>query len=411
MKRKILQVILGFLSKKIIKKYKPKIIAITGSAGKTTTKDAIAFFLEKHFFIRKSIGNLNTEFGLPLVFIGVAEGGGNSFSKWASIISKGFSLLFKKVKYPEIIIAEMGADKPGDIRYLTKIAKPDIGIITWIGDIPVHIEAYQSVEDIAEEKSQIIRRLSKKNISILNFDDEQIREIREESKTINYYFGFNEGADILLSSLKNETIQKNGILKPHGISFEINYQGKNYKIHLPHCLGKSFAYAVGAAFAVAVAMKADLSNFADTFLEFRPEKGRMNMINGIDGTFIIDDSYNSSPAALKLALETFKDLSFPRKIAVLGDMKELGKYSKTAHSKIGEKLLFCDVLITFGNQAKVIAESAEEEGMKNQNIYHFNNINSVVEKMKELSRPGDLILIKGSRSMEMDKIIEELVID
>ena len=229
MKRKILQIILGKITKIIIKKYRPKIVAVTGSVGKTSTKNTIAFLLENYFSVRKSVGNLNTEFGVPLVFMGKKKGG-DSFWGWLGIIFYGIKLIvFKNKDYPKIVVVEMGADKPGDISYLTGIVKPDISVVTWIGEIPVHLENYKNLDQLVSEKSKIVEVLKKDNYSVLNYDDCEIRRMKEKTESTVVYFGFDESSEVKISDLAYPI----NLEKFEGITFNLEYQEKNKKIHLP----------------------------------------------------------------------------------------------------------------------------------------------------------------------------------
>ena len=384
MKKRLLQKILGFITKKIVGKYQPKVVAITGSVGKTSTKNAISLLLKKYFTLWETSGNLNTEFGVPLTFIGKKEGGGSSIWEWIKIIISGIGLILKKKKdYPEVVVVEMGADKPGDISYLTGLVRPSIGVVTMIGKTPVHIENYESLEELTNEKSKIVEVLEKDGYAILNFDDPLIKKMGEKINAKVIYFGFSEGADVRIEDFTT------GI---KGTSFKCNTQ----QIYLPYCLGKPFVYSVAASFACGIALGLDLKKAGDIFKDLKPEKGRMNLIRTND-YFILDDSYNASPASTKSALETLRDLPGKRRIAVLGDMKELGEESLQSHKEIGELASqVCDFFITVGDLASEM------------NASNYKTNKEAVEKIKSILRPGDLILVKGSRSMKMEEIVEEI---
>ncbi len=408
MKRKILQIILGIITKGIIKKYNPKVVAVTGSAGKTSTKNAVSYFLKNYFSVRKSVGNLNTEFGAPLVFIGCQEGGGNSFVNWLKIILSGFKLiLFKDVNYPKIVIVEMGADKPGDISYLTKMVKPHISIVTLIGKIPVHLENYENLNQLISEKSKIVEILNENDYSVLNFDDIEVKRMKEKTKSKTIFFGFDETSEIKISDFEyNQDNEKN-----NGISFKIEYKDSIKKINLLNCYGKAFAYTVAASISCGVALGIDFENIdLKVFRDLKPEKGRMNLIESTNGSFVLDDTYNASPVSVKSALEVVTSLGARKRIVALGDMKELGSESGKAHREIGEIIFgLADYIITVGKEAKKIKERAIEVGFNVDNAYHFNESEEAINTIKEISGVNDLILIKGSRSMEMDKITKALI--
>ncbi len=409
MKRESLQKILGSLTKRIVAKYNPKVVAITGSVGKTSTKNAIALLLEKNFTVWGKSGNLNTEFGVPLAFMGKDKGGGDSFWRWGKIILFGIHLLVKKRNnYPDIVIAEMGADRPGDISYLTSLIKPDISIITMIGEIPVHLENYGSIQEVTEEKARIIEGTKPGGFIILNSDDPKVKEMGKNSNSILVYYGFDEGADVRISDF---TIETRGSFKDktlYGSSFKLTYKGRSERIHLPYCIGKPSAYSVAAAYACGMAMGIDLSRFADIFRDLKPEEGRMNFIEA-NNYSVIDDTYNASPASVESALETIKEIPARRKIVILGDMKELGDRSSGAHRKIGKVIpKVADLLVTVGDLAEEIKEAAISSGMELTRVSSFKTAHQAVDRIKSIAREGDLILVKGSRSMKMEEIVKEI---
>jgi len=310
MKRKILGFILKQLTLGIINKYQPKIIAVTGSTGKTSAKNAIYTVLSTFYDTRKSEENLNTEFGLPLAFIGGINAK-NSFSKWLENIFKGLKLLIIKDKnYPRFIIVEMGADKPRDISKLLKIAKPNVAIVTAIGNIPVHLENYQDIDELAFEKSQIVRVLNSQDIAILNADDERVKKMEKVTQAKILFFGFTEDANLKITNFKlvTKTIER-GFEIPIGVSFNLNYQGEKSLVFLKNHLGIPSVYAATIGAAVGLIFDIPLNEISKALEKFQPEKGRMNLIEGIKNSLIIDDSYNASPLAVEAALQTLKDIS------------------------------------------------------------------------------------------------------
>ncbi len=408
MKKFFLKNILGFITKLIIKKYKPKIIAVTGSVGKTSTKEAIEVLLKQYFYVRKSVGNLNTEFGAPLIFIGKNYGGGSSFLKWLKIIFSGFKIIFfKKQNYPEIVIVEMGADKPGDINYLTKIIKPSISVVTFIGETPVHLENYLNIDQLISEKSEIVKRLDGKDYSVLNFDDLNVREMKNKTESKIIYFGFSEYSDLFIKDLSYEYRGR----KNSGISFSIQYKDLIKKIYLLNCYGPSFAYSIASAVACALALGINFEKIdVGVFENLKPEKSRMNLINLKDDIVLIDDTYNASPASVSMAINVMSSLRAERRILILGDMKELGPESSDAHRKIGDLAFhLADILVVVGKEAKIIGDRAIEIGFNKKNVYYFNESLEVNSILKEKISFGDLILVKGSRTMEMEKIVNFFV--
>ncbi|MDI6717582.1 MAG: UDP-N-acetylmuramoyl-tripeptide--D-alanyl-D-alanine ligase [Patescibacteria group bacterium] len=457
----ILQKILKVLSKAIIRKYRPEIIAVTGSVGKTSAKRTIFSVLSNmnhltlidkmELCVRSSEGNFNNELGVPLTIIGdwaesdlklVSRGQPKNTKKiqktffWLKVILTGiFEIIFRNRKYPRIIILEFGADRPGDIKYLLKIAKPKLGIITAIGDIPVHVEFYDDVEDVVKEKLKIVEALPSSGFAVLNCDDEMVMKMKDKTGAQAITFGFNEEADMKISNFENYSVPLTSLgqapsvnseqvssviamagrassrqVRPGGISFKIEYKGSFVPVNLKNVFGKAQAYSVASAFAIGTIYGLNLVEIAELIeRHYIPAKQRMNLIEGIKETWIIDDSYNASPLSIKEALMTLGDLESERKIAVLGDMLELGKYSIEAHEDAGKMVReVADILITVGPRGKFIAEKAKLNGMSYSSVFSFDTVNESLKTIQDLSRPGDLILVKASRAIGLDKVVEEI---
>ncbi|MDP3880926.1 MAG: UDP-N-acetylmuramoyl-tripeptide--D-alanyl-D-alanine ligase [bacterium] len=416
--RAVLMKKLAILGRLIVRKYKPLVIGVTGSVGKTSTKEAIYTALRTTKNIRRSRGNFNTEFGFPLAIISdYAEVGGWLF--WMGVVFRGFfqfilpdfiaRIFFGE--YPQILALEYAADKPGDIRYLLKIARPNIAVVTAIGDVPVHVEFYKDPDEVVKEKAGLVDELSGTAHVILNADEEKVLKMRDQTKAIVSTFGFDEKADarIINFETKLESAGKGTVKKPVGIRFEIQSGDEKVPINIGATLGKSQAYSVAAASAVALRLGLNLTQIADAFTYFQVPGQRVRLFSGKGDTSILDDSYNSSPVAAKLAIETIAEIKAKRKIAVLGDMLELGTFSDRAHSSIGRlaSRVF-DILITVGDKAKHIASAAKKEGMKESNVFHFKTADEVEEYLLKEMKKGDFILIKGSKNIGLKKVAEAL---
>jgi len=402
---KVLKKILKILAVLTLKKYQPGIIGITGSAGKTSIKEAIYTVLKQERSVRRNIGNFNNELGLPLTVLGnYSQVKGIFF--WPKIIIKSLGrLIFSDKNYPEVLILEMAADRPGDIRYLTEIAKPHIGVITAIGEIPVHVEFYTSPEAVAREKAHLIEVLPTNGFAILNYDDEVVYNLRSRTRAHIITYGFNEGADLGLNNLEYR-IEAG---RPAGISFKVQYGGSLVPVRLNNVFGKPQAYAAAAAMAVGLAFGINLIKISEALLDYEGPDGRMKLINGVKDTLILDDSYNASPLSMRAALETLRSLPAKRKIAVLGDMLEIGKYSTEAHQAVGELAAkIVDYLFCIGSRAKFIAESARQNSFDRKKIQVFSSSEAAKKMIEREIKAGDLILVKGSRAIKLEKIIEEI---
>src|SRR3989344_3265812 len=429
----ILQKILTVLAKMYLAKYKPKIVAVTGNTGKTSTKEQIAAVLGSAKKIRMSGGNLNNELGVPLAIIGdftkeyYEKGGTVGF--WLKVLFKAkIGLLFRQ-EYPEILVLEYGADRPGDIAKLTKNFKPDVAVVTTIGEIPVHVEYFSGPEELAEEKSKLVQTLDTTDFAVLNYDDPAVLAMKEKTKAKVKFFGFGDGAEVRVSDFDFK-VGPNG--EPEGVVFKIHHISQSaiyplensraisrgsrvgdmadwLEVKLNSSLGKSQAWAAAAAAAVGLIFGLNLVKISDALSAYRGPAGRLKILKGIKNSFLIDDTYNASPSSTHLALETLKELPAKRKIAVLGDMLELGKYSIQAHRDAGNFAgTLADILITVGSRAKFIADAAGNQ-MSKENIFSFDTSVEAGQKARELVQEGDLVSIKGSQGIRMEKIVEEIM--
>lgn len=403
---KILKIVLRWLTILTLKRYRPGIIGITGSAGKTSTKEAIFAVLKKERMVRRTRANFNNELGVPLTVLGdYQQIKGILF--WPKVILKSIKQLIKKNKnYPEILVIEMAADRPGDIKYLTNMIHPQIGVITAIGDIPVHVEYYSSPEAVAREKANLVECLPGNGFAVLNFDDEVVYDMKVRARARVVGYGFNEGADIRLGNLEYRIGSGN---TPEGISFKVQYGGSFMPIRLNNVFGKPQVYSAGAAIAIGLIFGMNLVKIAEALEEYSAPDGRMKLITGVKNTLILDDSYNASPISMRAALETLKALPAKRRVAVLADMLEIGKYATEAHQAIGElSAKIVDHLFCIGPRARFIADSARQAGLDSKSIQIFDTSESAKKMIEKEIKQGDLILVKGSHSMKLEKVIEEI---
>ncbi len=391
--KNILKNIIGKITKLLIKKYSPYIIAITGSVGKTSTKNTIVAVL-KNFNVLGSGGNLNTEFGAPLVFFKQKKLSGKL--DWIKIIFRGlFLLIFRDKNYPKIVVVEMAADKPGDIEYLSNIISPDIAVVTAIGDVPVHIEFYKDAKHIAREKGKLVSAC--KNTAILCADDPLVSSMQGGRNKL--LFGFNSNSDIRIDNFKN---------KLEGVSFDINYNGENLPFILKGCVGKPCVYSFATAFAVAVSLSVKPKDILTEGVN--PSNGRLSILKGEKGSVVIDGSYNAAPNSVIAALECLQDLPGKRKIAVLGDMLELGDYSQTEHIKVGEKAAsFCDYVVFVGKFGESTKNNLLQKGVDKDKLFSYILSEEAILMLRDLVLKDDLILVKGSQKIRTEKIVYALM--
>ena len=416
--KQILQAILFYFSRIIIRRYKPVIIAVTGSVGKTSAKEAIYTVLKTKFRVRKSEFNYNNEIGVPLAIFGLPHPGKNIFRWFALFLLVIADALVKNKSFPEMLILEMGVDRPGDMKHLIACAPPLVGVITEIGEIPVHVEFFSGPKEVADEKANIIKFLPIEGFAVLNADDEVLDDMPKKTKAHALRFGFSDDADLKITNFElsagyDETLKKE---IPRGVHFKIEYQGKVIPVKLPDVFGKPAAYAAAVGALVGLIFKMNLIEISSALLGYVPPPGRLRLLRGIKNSFILDDTYNSSPEALHAALDTLRDLPGKRKIAVLGDMLELGTYSEGAHRAAGDMVSeIADALLTVGARAKFIADEAMQGGIENKKVMDkkyvstFDRSEDAGKALQDIIQEGDLILVKGSQGIRMERVVEEIM--
>ena len=401
--KKIIQYCLKFLSRRIIGKYQPEIIGITGSVGKTSAKLAVAAILSPDFQVRSSPKNYNTETGVPLTIIN-AKNPGRSVFGWLTVFIRGLLLIIKRdVKYPHVLILEMAADHPGDLDYLVKLAPPKVGIITAIG--PAHLEFFNTVENVAAEKKKIITTLNSRDFAVLNNDNPLTVELKNKTKAQVITVGLNSEAALFASDI---VLDK----EKYSLNFKLNYQGSFVPVNLENILGRPAVYAVLFGAAVGLIYGLNLVAIAAHLKKYQSPAGRLKLLLGVKNTKIIDDTYNASPLSVKAALETLSHLNCQgRKFAVLGDMLELGALTKAAHAEIGEEVarLGIDYFIAVGECSRHAADAAKQYGMNEDRIYAFDDSLAAGKFIQDKIEAGDLLLVKGSQGIRMEKIVKEIM--
>lgn len=406
---KLAQIIVEILAKLYLWRFNPQIIGITGNVGKTSTKEAIGVVVSRIKKVRVGGGNLNNEVGLPFNII--SDSADEYYEKGGSLLF-GIKSFFKAIfgllssNYPEILVLEYGADKPGDIKKLARKYKPHISVVTAVGEVPVHVEFFSGPEELAREKRKLVEVLGSTDFAVLNFDDLTVLEMKDKTRARVYTYGFGDSAMVQVSNLNVRT-GEHGF--PVGLGFKIHHAESFVPVRTDGSLGKSQGYAAAAAASVGLVFGMNLVQISEALSEYKGPKGRLKILKGIKNSVIIDDTYNASPSSTHLAVETIGGLSGPRKVVVLGDMLELGRYTIEAHEEAGNFLKNdFDILVTVGSRAKFIAESASNQ-MPAENIHKFETSDEAKLKVKELIKEGDLILVKGSQGMRMEKIVEEIM--
>ncbi len=405
----IVVAILTAEARMLLARHKPQIIAITGSVGKTTTKDAIYAALKDSLHVRKSEKSFNSDVGVPLAILGLENAWRNPL-RWLWNIVQGLWLVVVGSDYPDWLVLEVGADRPGDIRSIAAWLKPDVVVITGVPEIPVHVEYFKSREDLMLEKRSLAEHVKPGGTIVVNGDDGAMTSLCKELGAALLTYGFEEGNDVRATE---EEIAYDDA-KPIGMRFYLERSGMRMPVSVHGALGRPRIYAALAAYAVAELLHVDTATLGQALSEWAPPPGRMRILDGMRGSIIIDDTYNSSPAAALSALDTLEQLAGKRKIVAMGDMLELGKYSAEAHRNVGVcAAAIADMLITVGFRARAIAEAALDEGMKEKFIRHYEHSESrrAGEELKHDIKEGDIVLVKGSQSMRMERTVYELLAD
>ncbi len=406
--KKFVVAVLTFEAKILLKRTKPKIVAITGSVGKTSTKDAIFTALKGHVHARKSEKSFNSDIGVALTVLGLENAWNNPLYWLKNIFDGAVHALFTK-GYPKVLILEMGVDRKGDMKRLTSWIQPDIAVVTLLPDVPVHVEYFKSPEEVAEEKMTLAYALKENGVFIYNHDDAKIQAHLENIRQMS--FGFSRYSPSHFTAGGDKVIYDGA--SPIGMEFSITHLQETIQVKTLGTLGSQHTYTYAAALAVAHQFGISLKDAAEALLAHQPPAGRMRVLRGVDGTTIIDDTYNSSPVACEHAVQTLHELKTKgRKIAILGDMLELGQFSVREHERIGEFLADkVDVLCTLGVRARKIAEGALENGLSEKRIFQYDDSTTLINELRPAVAKDDIILIKASQSIRAEKVVEALLLE
>lgn len=362
-----LQKIAGFWRRKL----DVKVIGITGSVGKSTTKEVTASVLGRRYHTLKNEGNLNNEIGLPLTLLRLGKG-------------------------HQRAVLEMGFYVPGEIKFLCDLALPSIGVVTNIGT--VHAERAGSQEEIARGKAELVESLPPEGTAILNYDDPLVRPMAEKTRANVFYYGLDPKAHLWADHIEGMGLE--------GIRFRLHSHNEVLQLRVP-LIGR---HSVHTALRAAAVGLADGLSWDDIITGL--QKGHMQLrlvaIHTKNGALILDDTYNASPQSTMAALNLLAELE-GKKIAVLGDMLELGQYERKGHHMVGVRAAqVCDELVAVGQRGKMIAEAALGSRLSSDQVTWFETVPEVIEYLKGHLSEGDVVLLKGSHGLRMDKIASAL---
>lgn len=384
-----------------LRRLKPEVIGVTGSVGKTSTKEAIYHVLARRFQVLRNQKSYNTEFGILLAIL-EQESGFSSPLLWCGTLWRALKVaLFDKTPYQKMVL-EMGVDKPGDMNFLLKIVKPHIGVLSAIKPIHLAEGQFKNLEDILKEKSKLVKGMRKQDWAILNLDDHYLSSIIADLDANVITYGLAEGADIRVSDV--ESSEK-------GLRFNLLFDQKEMSVHLPQLIGQHHIYVVLPAIAAGFLAGFKWETIKAGLEDFKLPPGRMNLITGAEGSTIVDASYNASPATMLAALEVLSEIKpagVGRRIAALGNMNELGDLTDSEHRRVGKEAgKIADMLITVGEFAKLYAE---ECGLPKGSVWSFMDSREAGEFLRGRLKKGDVVLAKGSQNkVQMERLVKEIM--
>jgi UDP-N-acetylmuramoyl-tripeptide--D-alanyl-D-alanine ligase len=349
-----------------------QVVGVTGSVGKTSTKELVWAVLKQRYRTLKSKGNLNSETGLPL-------------------------MIFELNEMHERAVLEMGMYAPGEIAALCEIAQPSIGVETLVA--PIHLERLGTIENIANAKAELVQALPANGWAILNGDDARVKAMRSKTRAQVMTFGLNPSNDIWADAIESQGLE--------GMEFGLHYKDVHLRVRVP-LLGRHSVHTALAAAAVGLVQDLSWEEILQGLSDVSAQL-RLIAVPGENGITILDDTYNSSPPSTLSALNLLNEMT-GRKIAVLGDMRELGAYEQEGHQLVGIRAAdVADVIVAVGPLGKLIGQAAVEQGHRQ---VHFADGNvEAAAQIRTLTQPGDVVLVKGSRGAQMEQIVQALALD
>ena len=404
--KKIIVAIITYEARLLLKRTRPKIVAVTGSVGKTSVKDAVYEVLRKKMHVRKSEKSFNSEIGIPLTVLGL-QNGWNSPFLWIKNIIDGALCVLHPGNYPELLVLEMGVDRPGDMDANTTWIRPDVVVLTRLPQIPVHVEFFDSPEAVISEKLKLVNALKTDGVLIFNQDDEKVQKAADG--ILQQSIGYSRYSRSPFMASGDAIVYDDG--KAIGYTFTLTHLNDSVYVNIRDSIGVQHTYTSAAAAAVGALFGVSLEEAAIALSSYTSQPGRMRLLRGIKDTLIIDDTYNASPIASEYSLETLKEMKgVKRRIAILGDMMELGHYSIPEHERIGRLAAkSADLLMTIGVRARGYAKGALDEGLSEKKILQFEEPVRAGKELQNLLKAGDVILVKGSQSIRGERLVEEIM--
>jgi len=366
---------LGRIARLWRRRFRLPVLAVTGSAGKTTTKEMAAAILMKTKSVLKSEGNFNNLVGVPLSLLRLQE-------------------------EHDAAVLEFGTNRPGEIEALAHIAEPGFGVVTNVG--PAHLEGLGTLDAIGKEKTSLFHLLPEDGIAVVNDDDDRIRRLAGKVRCRKVTFGMGKDADVSAGNLRQEMDGK--------VRFHLRLHGIGTHVLLPVPGEHNVRNALAAA-ASCSAMGSDIEQIRRGLADFKPVAGRMDIVRLRNGACMIDDTYNANPSSVEEAIKTLRMLrGVRRSTAVLGDMLELGSQAAAWHERVGGFLADSgiDTIFLRGKLSREVAAGAMERGFNPNCIFFFKTHEEIAGELDARISRGDWLLVKGSRGMKMEEIVRRI---
>ena len=395
---------LRMMARAVVWRHRPFVIGITGSIGKTTTKDALFTILRAHTAVRTNIANYNNEFGVPLTVIG-APSGGRSLGGWLRVVVTWLWTMTLQRDYPTVLVLELGIDHVGDMDYLVDMVSPQMGVVTVVHG--VHAAKLGTVATIAREKGVLIARLPADGVAVLNADDARVAAMSRRTRAQVWTYSA-QGAE-------HARLRAGGVActAQGGMTFKVHEGCTTVPVRLPHVVAPQLVPSLMAAIAAARAYGVNLADVAQSLRDFRPPQHRMTIIRGARDVTIIDDTYNAAPPSVRGALAALHMMPTQHKrVAVLGDMRELGDAEVAAHAGLAADIIAreIDEVVCVGPLMRHLYDAlvARKSRHAAPNVCHYATTADAADALGRHVAPGDTVLVKGSNGMHMWDVVNAL---
>lgn len=377
-----------------ISRYQPQLIGITGSTGKTITREALALAVGGERAVRAATHSVSNPLDVALAILGVDRR--SHHQTWFALLTGSF-VKELKAEEPEIVLVEVGAHRPGEIDFLSQQLPWQVMIVTNVGT--THTQLFSSKEMVAHELTSAVVGLRSNSTVILNADDPLVMGMATKTRARIVTFGHAASASVRIARI--DRMGKNGL------AVTLQIAGRHHELYLPHVAGRHHVLAVAAAVAGAQVLGVDMASCLARLQKLVPPAGRLRMLSGKNNSIILDDSYSASPEVTGAALDTLKAFQKNRRIAVLGDMQDLGGLSQKAHAELGKHAaVVADMVIAVGEEMREAGKEALRAGA---DVHHFSDSGEVGKWLVDFIQPGDVILVAGSRGMQMENVVERLL--